>query len=415
MAISYKVQSGDTLGTIAKRYGTTVSALATANGISNPDRILAGQSLLINGNPSATPPTPAAPAPVNTMPATALGANNNTYVSYFPTPTAATGLATSALSSKDAFMASKAAEADKLTQVQTEGKTAIQKLFDAIGGSATKKANLYETAGINDNQKELDQLNNEIDATSKSFDDQIAVLQQNNPEGALVSGMNADVNRLKTQKAVALANYAIVLNAKTRNFTTAKSIIDQKADAETEDLKNQLAGLRFFYDENAQTLSDDQKTLLSEKIRQADDELQKAKDVRTQIGDLQLTVAKNGAPISIVTKIGSAASLEDALKAAGSYAKNKTADGGFDLYTAEDKRAVVQAGLSGASSQVKNIFLNTPAEFRQTYTRNNGGNDNSAVTPEIILRNLSEWEAYKKSQSQGDSSVDALVQQLRGS
>ena len=44
---TYTVQPGDTLWGIAERYGTTVSALAAANGIRNPDLIYPGQVLRI--------------------------------------------------------------------------------------------------------------------------------------------------------------------------------------------------------------------------------------------------------------------------------------------------------------------------------------------------------------------------------
>ncbi|HEM6245651.1 TPA: LysM peptidoglycan-binding domain-containing protein, partial [Streptococcus suis] len=40
---TYVVKSGDTLSGIAARFGTTVSALQSLNGISNPDQIYAGQ------------------------------------------------------------------------------------------------------------------------------------------------------------------------------------------------------------------------------------------------------------------------------------------------------------------------------------------------------------------------------------
>lgn len=50
---SYKVKAGDTLGEIAKRYGTTVSALASLNGIANPNRIDVGQVLKLSGATSA--------------------------------------------------------------------------------------------------------------------------------------------------------------------------------------------------------------------------------------------------------------------------------------------------------------------------------------------------------------------------
>jgi len=46
----YIVQEGDTLSALALRFGTTVSALAEANGIADPDLIYVGQGLVIPGS-----------------------------------------------------------------------------------------------------------------------------------------------------------------------------------------------------------------------------------------------------------------------------------------------------------------------------------------------------------------------------
>ncbi|MCF8564159.1 LysM domain-containing protein [Alicyclobacillus tolerans] len=45
--VRYIVQSGDTLGTIAAKYDTTVQAIVQANGIKNPNMIHKGQILRI--------------------------------------------------------------------------------------------------------------------------------------------------------------------------------------------------------------------------------------------------------------------------------------------------------------------------------------------------------------------------------
>ncbi|MEU8886749.1 N-acetylmuramoyl-L-alanine amidase [Streptomyces sp. NPDC048442] len=42
---TYTVRSGDTLGAIAKKHGTTVAALVRLNGIKDPDRIAVGQTI----------------------------------------------------------------------------------------------------------------------------------------------------------------------------------------------------------------------------------------------------------------------------------------------------------------------------------------------------------------------------------
>ena len=50
----YTVAPGDTLASIATRFGTTVSALAGANGIADPNFILVGQVLVVHGPPATT-------------------------------------------------------------------------------------------------------------------------------------------------------------------------------------------------------------------------------------------------------------------------------------------------------------------------------------------------------------------------
>ena len=50
---TYTVQSGDTLSSIAAKFGTNYQTLASLNGISNPNLIYVGQVLRVNGSASA--------------------------------------------------------------------------------------------------------------------------------------------------------------------------------------------------------------------------------------------------------------------------------------------------------------------------------------------------------------------------
>lgn len=58
--IHYTVQPGDTLSGIAARYGTTYPAIASANGIDNPNYIVAGETMVIpsGGNYAQWTPSP---------------------------------------------------------------------------------------------------------------------------------------------------------------------------------------------------------------------------------------------------------------------------------------------------------------------------------------------------------------------
>lgn len=352
---------------------------------------------------------PAVQAPVNSMPAEQLGTNPSTYSTFFPPPSASSNLSETAIASKDSYLANLAKEADVAKANQTQSKTTLADVFAKISGQASKKADLYDSGGINQDQKDIDELTSTIESRGRAYDKQIEDIQSNNPEGKLASGVTNEVNRVSRQKAGELADLAIVLNAKTRNFTTAKSIIDTKVDAETEDLKNKLSGLEFFYNENAATLSDDQKTLLGDKIDAANREYAAAKDTRTLIGNVQLEAAKNGAPVSIVRAIGAATDQESAMTAAGGYLKAQNAAGA--AYSAADARTVNQAGLGSATQRTKDVFLNTPSDFQMAFIRNGSGS--SAATPQNIINSLAEWEAYQASQKNGNGDVDALIKTLQ--
>src|SRR5436190_23604762 len=62
---SYIVQRGDTLYSLARRFGTTVDALMRLNNIANPNQIYVGQRLRIPGSASTATPTPT-PTPIST-------------------------------------------------------------------------------------------------------------------------------------------------------------------------------------------------------------------------------------------------------------------------------------------------------------------------------------------------------------
>src|SRR5436305_10830226 len=68
---SYTVRWGDTLSAIASRFGTTVRALAEANGLADPNRVLAGRSLSLPGK-GATPRTTTSRPATPVTPATSV-------------------------------------------------------------------------------------------------------------------------------------------------------------------------------------------------------------------------------------------------------------------------------------------------------------------------------------------------------
>jgi LysM repeat protein len=87
---TYVVQRGDTLGSIARRFNTTVAAIAQANNIVNPNLIFAGQVLVIplgDGVPP-TPPPGSTPMPTVAPPppgSSSFELGGQTFTFSFPT------------------------------------------------------------------------------------------------------------------------------------------------------------------------------------------------------------------------------------------------------------------------------------------------------------------------------------------
>jgi LysM repeat protein len=73
------VQRGETLASIAARYGITVEQLLQSNNIPNPNRILPGDQLVVWGMPASTETAPADTAPAETVPVSAPAAADSSY------------------------------------------------------------------------------------------------------------------------------------------------------------------------------------------------------------------------------------------------------------------------------------------------------------------------------------------------
>lgn len=86
---TYTVVAGDTLSGIAARYGTTVAALASINGISNPNLINVGQVLRLSGSA----PAPAAQGEYTVQPGDTLSAIAQRYGTNYQTLAAINGIA----------------------------------------------------------------------------------------------------------------------------------------------------------------------------------------------------------------------------------------------------------------------------------------------------------------------------------
>jgi predicted chitinase/LysM repeat protein len=187
-AKNYTVRSGDTLGQIASRFGTSVSALAKANNIRNPDRIDVGQKLRIPGaggdNFDSKPSRPSSPAPAPSAPSAPgrTGTSRDDDGRQFPTSADGTPIfrqgdpqwggrrlgTSSSLAAAGCAMTSTAMAMSKITgKVINPGE--LDAYLDKTGGYAGNGLKWDHAAGMaglsaTKNAWSLDTINKQIDA-----------------------------------------------------------------------------------------------------------------------------------------------------------------------------------------------------------------------------------------------------------
>lgn len=360
---SYTVKEGDTLSKVASQYGvnlTDISGYASGN----PDLIRPGEQLSIKTRTQA---------PANTVNANDLGSQPY----QVPPVTPLTGF--------DGLIKSSEAAITNLQPDVDDAATKIQSKYDRLGEVATSRSDGYKEEGVYDKRSAYNNAVNRINQKELAFQARMDKIRENNPTGQLAAGQDIQMDELTKDWAVEKAALSISAAFLKDDYELAKSIVDDRVDAETEGLKNELAGLEFFYSQNYNELSDERKNLLEFQMNQIAEEKADVEQLQSEIGAIQLAAAENGAPSSVVVGIGKSKDLTGAITAAGSWI-DQTIDrdgsgsgsGGGKFGTVdlapEDERTLTGAGFS--AQDIKDL---------QKFVAENGVNaalSSSELTPQ---------------------------------
>ena len=406
LAQTHTVQAGDTVSAIARRYGVPVSSV-TGYRSGDANRIGVGERLTIGSAPMP---------PVNSINAQNL--NQQPYA----VPPAATrtgyyGLSGLIKNTQDS-LAAYTAQAEK-------DAPEIKGVYDTLGGQAKKKAELYESEGVNAAKKEFEDFKRRMQAKEQAYIARVDRIRSNNPDGALAAGQDIELDRVAKNHAIESSADAITAEFKLGNYTNAKAIVDTMVDAETEDLKIKLEGLKYFAEKNDDKLNEAQKTLLAQRTAEVENEMNELKDLRTNIGEIQLKVAAAGGSADLIAKIGKSQDLTSAISLAaptlgadgsgsGTFTSTQINSGaakaGVDISTfkgfdADTKNFFINGDIDGAKKSIDSAFLDEEASLEE-------------VTAEINAMNLPKAGAdmllqyAEKSRKENNPSPEEYVQKL---
>lgn len=375
----YTIAAGDTLSGIAAKNNTTVSELASANGITDPNKIQAGATINIPdpanagngaspsaigvsglGSGSSTAPTG---APTGSTKATnALGVTANGVTGAATGST--TGIGSGSGAGGSSTTTATGTPITDLSQV-TDSASLGQYLQSLIGKQATQgqftiDANATDNGAgsVNADTAALAAANNSALTTGKAYDDQIQSLQDNNPEGKFGGGLDQSVNDLTRLKNQDLANIGIQQQVAQNNLAAAQGIVTQKVNAQFEPLQNEITALGTLNSVYQNDMSDSEKAAASAALAT---KTATAKALSDAYSTALTTAVQNGAPQSILQAIDKAvndpnatpASIDEAL---GNYGQNS-----LDVQEKEESILASKASIAAsdrANQTTTNILPN---------------------------------------------------------
>ena len=264
-----------------------------------------------------------------------------------PPTTTATGFAGLIESTKSSIAS--------LTPEVKKGAEDIQATFDILGSQETKRQDELAAAGVPEKEAEYRRLTNVMQQKDLASRRRIEKIQEENLTGQLSEGQNIAIRDEERKHGSEMADLAIVAAFAKDDYELAQSVVNDRIDAETEDLNNELKSLQFFYSQNFNQLSDDRRTELLQQTAQVEREIADEEDRLREIGAIQLAAAENGAPASVITGISGSEDLTGAITAAGSWIDqtidrdpDSTGPGAIKVVdlAPEDERILTGAGYS---------------------------------------------------------------------
>lgn len=245
------------------------------------------------------------------------------------TPTTPTVTPTSVDTTTPGVLGAVESSMDQFTKMAQENKKNAQQASDTSRTAYTDRlkttpteseltATQYETQGVNTAQKELDDINSQLQVEQNALRREMERIQDNKT-GASMGQVQNMVNEAESKSLRKQADLAVIQMGLQGKFNTAKAIADRAVDASMEREKNTLEALKINYEDNKALFTTAEQrefdTLLSDRERKYNEELAGKK----AISDYSIEAMKMGAGSDIINAIRGAKTPEEAQAIAAGY------------------------------------------------------------------------------------------------
>lgn len=241
-----------------------------------------------------------------------------------PPATEGAGLISEIQASSDQFTQAQQLRAEQAKQPYQDLRDLFASELAGQEGEVARTASAYaERGGVNDIQKELDDINNTIRAKTQALNRRVEKIQTT--AGLTKGQVDQRVAEVERQATRELADLYIIQQGVQGRYDSAKTIADRAVQAELEGQRNRLQTLQFLYNDYKEDFTREEQRAFE--LAQGDRERKLAKEEndRKAIYNLAIEAKKNGASSGVMQSILNSQTPEAALTVGGNYLVKPTA------------------------------------------------------------------------------------------
>lgn len=269
--------------------------------------------------PIITPVTPAPTPESSVITADSLSSAPTPIKLSEPTPaTQSTGMMEEFADSTDTYTTNLQNQANALEAPKANALTAyIEQLTGAKGVSGLTADAYAMEGGVDQIAPELNDINDKIRREQLSMRRRVEEIT--NIGGQSKAQAQAMINNIERESFAKQADLSIIQQAVQGRYDSAKEIADRAVSAMLEKQTNDLAILKFNYEENKDLFTKAEQRAFESAQTDRENKLAQERENKTAIYDLGIQASADGAPSSVIERMMKAKTREDALAIGGSY------------------------------------------------------------------------------------------------
>lgn len=392
--MDYVIKQGDNLSTIAKANNTTVGALASLNKLSNPNKIVAGQTLKLGvpttntnvANTAFNAPITQPQAVPPTINATTIGTQTP-----IPVPTTMPNNAPTTMPATiptDNFAESQMLPEPDKTDAQKFQERSIFDILQGtqeLAGKSTFEAQQQDLAGVQAKQAEYKAISDKIRSRQAQLQQEYAAINQSpmsfaarsGYESAVRAAAESEIGALNAQAQAVAGDYEMAVQ-------TAQRAVDAKYKPILEKLeiqKAQLEAIKPLLARDEQKQAREMDYLLKQEERKYNERINKEK----AISEMTLTALASGAPKSAIDLASKAETTLEAAKILGRYSPETLK---YELLKEQIKTEKAQrANINSQIAERANKAPTTP-DFKEFQIVNAGYADRINQSNQVLDSNI---------------------------